>query len=195
MAICFLLNAASSWQMTIIAVVLFAIVIYPILALLERFPQYARFFSQRQPGEVKSSLILLCLMVALLTAIFWGWLGAKWKYIIIVAIMAWGYGDAAACLVGKTFGRHYLEHRLIEGKKTLEGTLAMVIVSGLAVFFTTVKYTSLSWHVCLLVALLVAPVCALVELYSLRGIDTITVPFATAISTFVVIQLFTGMRV
>lgn len=193
MAIFLLLNLVSSWQIAVISVVGFALGVYPILALLERFPQYARFFVQRRKGEVKMSLILICLMVATLTIVFWGWLGGAWKYIVIVAVLAWGYGDAAACLVGKIFGRHYIEHRLVEGKKTVEGTIAMLIVSGLAVFYATWKYTSAAWYLCLGVALLVAPICAIVELFSLRGTDTITVPFSAAIATFAFTHLLTSM--
>lgn len=193
MAILLLLNMVSSWQVVVISVVGFALGVYPILAILERFPQYAKFFVQRRKGEVKMSLILICLMVATLTAIFWGWLGGGWKYIIIVAVLAWGYGDAAACLVGKVFGRRYIEHRLVEGKKTVEGTMAMTIVSCAAIFFTIWNYTSAAWYLCFAVALLVAPICALVELFSLRGTDTITVPFSAAIATFAFTYLFTNM--
>ncbi len=194
-AISILLHALTSWHALVVGVSLFALGVYPILGLLERFPQYGRFFAQRRSGEVKMSLILLCLMIAILTIVFWGWLGTAWKYIIFVGVMAWGYGDAAAALVGKAFGRRYIVHRLVDGKKTVEGTLAMLVVSFVAVFVTTTIYSAAPWYLCLLVALLVSPVCAAVELCSRRGTDTITVPLSAAFSTFVLIFLFTGAGV
>jgi phytol kinase len=62
----------------------------------------------------------------------------------------------------------------------------MCIVAGLAVFFTLLMYAGQSWQVSLLVAALVAPVSATVELFSRRGMDTLTVPFSVA---FVVMPL------
>jgi len=195
MSVLLLLNVFGTWYMAVLAVLTFALIVYPILALVERFPLYGRFFAERKSGEVKMSLILAYLMIIVLTAVFWGWMGTSWKYVIVVAVMAWGYGDAAAALVGKAYGRHYIKHRLVEGKKTVEGTLSMFAVSWLAIFITTMMYAVEPWYLCLAIALLVAPVCALVELFSRRGTDTITVPFSAAISIFALVSFFTFLGV
>ncbi|NLY18439.1 MAG: hypothetical protein GX045_05730 [Clostridiaceae bacterium] len=169
--------------------VIFTFIAYPVLTLAERIPQYGSIFSERNKGEVKMSLLLLSLMVIVLITVFWGLLGPGWKYIITVAVMVWGLGDAAAALVGKAFGRHFIEHRMIEGKKTVEGTLAMFTLSSLAVFVTTLVYKIAPWYLCLVIALLVAAVCTVVELFSLRGSDTITVPLSAAVSTFIIVSV------
>jgi hypothetical protein len=52
------------------------------------------------------------------------------------------------------------------------GTQAMFVTAGLAIFFTFLFYAGQPWQVSLTVALLVAPVCAAVELFSNRGMDT-----------------------
>ena len=44
--------------------------------------------------------------------------------------------------------------------------------------------SGLSWYICLLIALVVSPLCGLVELISWRGTDTVTVPLATAALVF-----------
>lgn len=185
----------STWYSAVLAVLLFMLLVYPILTLAEHLPRYGKFFSERKKGEVKMSLVLVSLMVVILITIFWGWLGTSWKYNIVVAVMAWGLGDAAAALVGKAFGRHFIEHRLVEGKKTMEGTLAMFIVSSLAIFITTMIYAIGPWYLCLAIALLVAPVCAIVELFSHRGSDTITVPLSAAISTFMLVSFISYLGV
>ncbi len=153
---------------------------YPVLKLVEHSSFYKRIAVEREGGEFKSSLIIVQVSIATLIFIFWGLLGEEWRYIAVVAVMAWGFGDAAAALVGKAIGRRRIMHPRIEGAKTYEGTLAMFIVAGLAIFFSLLIYAGQPWYVSFIVALLVAPVCAAVELFSNRGMDTLTVPLSTA---------------
>jgi phytol kinase len=114
--------------------------------------------------------------------VFWGVLGTEWKYIAVVAVMAWGFGDAAAALVGKNFGRRRILHPQIEGTKTMEGTHAMYVTAGLAIFFTLLIYAGQPWYVSLDGRAAGAPVSAVVELFSNRGIDTLTVPISTGLA-------------
>ena len=195
MSVLVLLNEFDTWYLAMLAAIVFALALYPIISYLERFPKLMDMLIQRKDGEIKSSLIIVFLMMAILIAIFWGWLGEEWKFVIIISVMAWGYGDAAAALVGKAFGRHPIKHPLVEGAKTKEGTFAMYFVSGIVILVSLLVYTLLPWYLCLIGALLVAPICAVVELISHNGIDTITVPFATAIPIFTLIMLFSFMGV
>ena len=75
----------------------------------------------------------------------------------------------------------------------MEGTFAMFVVAGLAIFFTLLIYAGHPWQMSLAVAALVAPVCATVELLSSRGMDTLTVPLATAFTILSWISLFSFM--
>jgi phytol kinase len=177
-----LITLFSTWYMAVLAAALFALMVYPLLALVENSSLYKRIAVERQGGEFKSSLIIVQASISLLIFVFWGVLGTEWKYIAVVAVMAWGFGDAAAALVGKKFGRRRIFHPLIEGTKTMEGTHAMYIAAGLAIFFTLLVYAGQPWYVSLAVALLVAPVCAVVELFSNRGMDTLTVPISTGLA-------------
>jgi dolichol kinase len=145
---------------------------------------------QRKNGEIRSSLVLVFLMMAVLTFVFWGCLGEEWKYVTVVSVMAWGFGDGAAALVGKRFGRNVVNHRWVEGKKTVEGSIAMYGVAALALFFSLFLLTATPWYYCLIAALCVAPICSVVELFSRNGTDTITVPLATAIPTFLIMKFF-----
>ena len=150
---------------------------------------------QRKNGEIKSSLIIVFFMMAMLIAIFWGLMGEQWKYIIIVSVMTWGFGDAAAALVGKAYGRNPIKHPWIDGTKTREGTIAMCSVSATAILLCLMIYTSLPWYLCVVGAILVAPISAVIELISHHGLDTITVPFATAIPMFSLMILFSYIGV
>jgi phytol kinase len=63
-------------------------------------------------------------------------------------------------------------------------------VAGLAVFFTLLVYAGQSWQASLAVATLVAPVSATVELFSRRGLDTLTVPLSVAFLVLPLMSLF-----
>ena len=58
----------------------------------------------------------------------------------------------------------------------------MYVVAGLAIFLTLLVYAGQPWLISLVVAALVAPVGATVEVFSRRGLDTLTVPLAVAFS-------------
>ncbi len=175
-----LLGLFRAWYVAVLAAVALALLVYPVLALIERTALYKRLAVERQGGEFKRSLLIVQLSFAILIAVFWGVLGADWRYVAVVAVLAWGFGDAAAALVGKTFGRRRIEHPRVDGPKTVEGTAAMFVVAGLVIFFTLLLYAGQPWHVSAAAALLVAPVGAAVELFSRGGMDTITVPLAMA---------------
>jgi dolichol kinase len=177
-----LVTVFSTWYMAVLAALLLALIVYPLLMLVESSSLYKRIAVERQGGEFKISLIIVQVSLALMIFVFWGLLGAEWKYVAVVAVLAWGFGDAAAALVGKNFGRRRILHPWIQGTKTLEGTQAMFVISGLAIFFTFLLYAGQPWHVSFAVALLVAPVCAIVELFSNRGMDTLTVPISTGLA-------------
>ena len=72
----------------------------------------------------------------------------------------------------------------------MEGTQAMFITAGLAIFFTFLIYAGHPRYVSLAVALVVAPVSAIVELFSNRGMDTLTVPISTGLAVLSLMSLF-----
>ncbi|MBM3190512.1 MAG: phosphatidate cytidylyltransferase [Chloroflexi bacterium] len=187
-----LLRLFNSWYMAVAAAFLLVVVAYPVLFALEKTRYYKRWFADRaaRGGEFRKQLMYVQLSFGVLICVFWGLLGIQWHYIVAVSVMAWGFGDAAAALVGKAFGRRHILHRFIEGAKTCEGTLAMVVVAALAVFLTLLFYAGQSWYVSLLVAVVVAPICGAVELFSQKGTDTITVPLAAALSVLPLMLLF-----
>jgi dolichol kinase len=184
-----LVTLFSAWYMAVLAACTFALLAYPLLALVEKAPFYRRIAVEREGGEFKRSLIIVQVSLAFMIFFFWGLLGPEWKYVAVVAVMAWGFGDAAAALVGKKYGRRPIRHPRIEGAKTMEGTEAMFVTAGLAIFFTFILYAGHPWQISLTVALLVAPVCALVELFSNRGMDTLTVPISTGLAVLSLMSL------
>ena len=187
-----LLRLFSTWYMAVLAAFCLVLLAYPALYLLEKTELYKKYFVDRteRGGELRKQLLYVQISFAALILFFWGILGAKWQYMVAVAVMAWGFGDAAAALVGRFLGKRTFVHAWIEGAKTHEGTLAMMVAAFVAVFFTLLFLSGLSWYICLLISLIVAPIAGVVELFSKRGTDTLTIPFATAAVVFPLVVLF-----
>ncbi|MDO9534110.1 MAG: hypothetical protein Q7J85_01980 [Bacillota bacterium] len=192
LSIFLLLELFSAWYLAIAAAFLLVLIAYPLLIVVEKTAWYRRTFVDRavKGGELRKQLIYVQLSFAVLIFIFWGLLGSSWHYVVAVAVMAWGFGDAAAALVGKAFGRRRVLHYLVHGGKTYEGTGAMMLFAGLAAFFTLLIYAGQPWYISLLISIIVAPVCGIVELFSRRGTDTLTVPLSAAFLMMPLIHLF-----
>ncbi len=189
-----LVSLFRAWWPAVIVTGVFALLLYPVLTLAERHPAYTGFFSERRRGEVKRSMLLVCGMIIVLMTVYWGGLGESGKKIVLVAVLAWGCGDAAAALVGKAFGKNPIPHPFINGRKTYEGTLAMFLVSFIAIV-ATMQLQHADWLPSLLVAVPVGLVCATVELFSPHGLDTLTVPFAASFAMFVTLRLLAQLGV
>lgn len=190
-----LLELFSSWYIAVLVALMFIVVVYPILTGLENSSFFKRIEVERDPGEFKRSLVIVQLTFATLIFVFWGLLGENWKYIVLVATLTWGFGDAAAALVGKAVGRNHIRNPRIEGTKTVEGTLAMYVVAALTIFMTLLIGAHQPWYVSAIVAVLVGLVGAVVELFSHRGMDTMTVPFAVGFSVLLLMSFFSFLGV
>ncbi len=180
--------AFMTWWISAMAAVVFIVMVYPILVFAERIPGYSELLTERKCGEIKSSLVVVFSMFAVLICVCWGWIGEK--YLVIASVFAWGLGDAAAALVGIRLGRHYIEGRLIEGRKSLEGTLAMFVVSFISVLIVLLANGTAEWYGYIPIAAVTAAVCAAVELYTKGGMDTLTCPFAAAAVLISLVRLW-----
>jgi len=170
--------AFRTWWIASLAALVFTSIVYPLLFLAEKLDCYSELLTERKSGEIKHSLVLVFSMFAVLNSICWGWLGERW--LVLACICAWGFGDAAAALIGKKYGRRYLEGKLIEGRKSVEGTLAMFTVSFIAVFIVLLINGNIAWYASLTIAVLTAAASSVVELFTRNGMDTVTCPFAAA---------------
>ena len=178
------------WWMAALTAVLFAVAVYPLLALGERVKGYSRLLTERKSGEIKRSLLVVFFMFALVVCVCWGWLGDK--ILVLASIYAWGFGDAAAALVGKRFGKHKLQWKKIDGRKSAEGTFAMFAVSLCSVAVLLMLQGGLPWYGVAVTALVTAAVSAAVELYTPGGMDTITCPLAAMAVLLPLVRLLGG---
>ena len=178
--------AAGSWQAAALTSVLIAAVLYPILAALENAAWYGRLFVQKTPGEIKRSLLLLFLMFAAMISLAWGVFGRP--HLAATAILMWGTGDAAAALVGIPCGRHKVRSRFTDGKKSWEGSLAMLAVSFVSgmIMLAAVQKTALPQALAITAAAALTGTAT--ELFSPSEYDTVTVPAVIAAVLLIMAQ-------
>ena len=170
---------AGSWQAAALTSVLIAIALYPVLAALENASWFGKLFVQKSPGEIKRSLLLLFLMFAALISVAWGWFASP--HLAAAAILMWGTGDAAAALVGIPWGKHKVRSRFTDGKKSWEGSLAMLAVSFLSGVMILLAEQKTALPQTLLMAFLGAVLGTATELFSPSEYDTVTVPVVIVI--------------
>ncbi len=176
-----LLLCTDSWVAAVLVELTFLAVIIVALHYFERFPFYKKLLVEKGDHEVITSFVLLFSLMTILIALFWGGFGPDYAYIAAAAIMAWGPGDGAAAIVGKNWGRHKLSGPHIEGIKSLEGTVAMGVTSFLCTALTLYLLSDMGLIALLGICAIIAPIAALVELYTKHGMDTVTVPIVASV--------------
>ncbi len=192
LSIFLLLHLFTRWYFAIGAALSFIIIAYPVLLILEKKSSFKKILVNREKekGELRKQLLFVQLIFSILIFIYWGLLGPDWRFVVAGAVMAWGFGDAAAALVGKFIGRIKIFYKFMEKSKTFEGTAAMSITAALFLFLTLVFYGGIPWPSSLLISIVVGPVSSIVELFSKQGSDTLTVPFAASVLIFSMVRLF-----
>ena len=118
--------------------------------------------------------VLLPLACATLLLWFWG----DRVYVAVAGIFAASFGDTTAALVGRRMGTR--KYRTLGQERSMEGTLALFLVSALTMAPVLAILGGLGWHQAIAFALISATVAASVETVSVYGTDNFTVPIATA---------------
>lgn len=180
----------AKWWHCVAFIVGFGIILYPLLGAFCKIPGFSAFVNERKNGEFVSSMILaLGVMVGSIT-IGWGLMGDK--YIVLAGVYAWGVGDAFAALIGKRFGKHKITWRFVDNKKSVEGTLAMVLTSAVAVFTVLMLRGGVSPILCAVISLVAATASAFVELCTKNGWDTVTCPLVSMLIILPMTMLLGG---
>ncbi len=171
-----MIMTAGSWQAAALAALTCMAALFPVLTLCEKEKWYAKLLVQKSPGEVKRSMLMIFLVIAAAVAVGWGLFGKQ--KIAAAAVLIWGIGDAAAALVGVPFGKHKVKMKGTDGKKSWEGSAAMLVVSFLGGLGMLLWGQGTPFGQALAAAFLASAVGTAVELYSPSEYDTVTVPAA-----------------
>ncbi|WP_026495721.1 diacylglycerol/polyprenol kinase family protein [Butyrivibrio sp. WCD3002] len=178
-----MIYSAKNWIAATLVPIMIIIIMYPGLLHAEKDKRFTQMVSQRREGELKSSLLQLFLTIAAIIAISWGLLGHK--EFAVAAILMWGFGDAAAALIGKRFGKHkVLRFKHVDHKKSWEGTAAMSVVAFAFGLASLMIVGNIPLESSLPAVIIAAPLAALTELFTKNGYDTVTVPFVSVAALF-----------
>lgn len=179
------------WYYSVFTSIGAALFFYVILILIENINFFSKFMIERKKGEFISSLFIMFLMYISVTTICWGILDDR--LLGICSIYAWGPGDAFAAIIGKSYGKHYLVGKHIEGTKSVEGTVSMFVVSFISILIVLLARGDMKWYAYLVIATVTAIVSTIAELFSLKGMDTIICPTASMITIIILVYLFGGL--
>ena len=172
----------STWWIAEISVACLLVGVIIILFIIERFAFYQEFFIEKYKHEVIISFVIYFLVMASLIAFFW--LYRDSKYFVIMAILAWSLGDAAASTFGHLCGRNTLSGKLIEGTKSVEGSVACFVFAFAVPFIMLLVVYQYVWWLALLSALSTALGVTLAELFTKKGLDNLTCPLMAGIILF-----------
>ncbi|MBM3130294.1 MAG: phosphatidate cytidylyltransferase [Chloroflexi bacterium] len=98
--------------------------------------------------------------------------------LLVASLMPMTWGDAFAALIGQRFGAR--KFAILGQTRSLEGTLAMLVFSWLAVFLTLIFFAQPAAP-SFIIALVVALSASIVEALSPFGMDNLTVPLSSAL--------------
>ncbi len=125
------------------------------------------------PGTVWYAVSLFLLVIA-------GYI-LDMPFVAAGGMLAMGYGDGLGAIVGRLFGKMRFPYPYV--KKSVEGTTAVALFSGLAVFAACMIYLK-DMKFALCAAMCCALPAAVTELFSPRGTDNLTLPLTTGLIIF-----------
>ncbi len=191
LSIFILVEGFTTWYLAVLGAATLVAVAYPALLFLERQFFFQSSFAHREgdPGELRRQMVQVQITFALLLAVIWGIFGPEHRYVVVAAVMGWSFGDAAAALFGKAFGKRKIRHKWVDDGKTHEGSWAMTAFVGAALFLTLFLYGGVPWWASALAALSLAPLATAIEAFSPAGTDTFTVPIGTAAALYPLLKL------
>ncbi len=104
---------------------------------------------------------------------------AKEPVYFLVPIAVLAFADSAAALIGSRFGRRiYYPYRLKHGAKSVEGSLAFLVMAFAAGVLVLSLFTSLPFYHVLMLAALLGALSTVVESLCGNGLDNLFVPLA-----------------
>ncbi len=116
----------------------------------------------------------------------------RYQEILVISILVMALADTAAALVGKRYGAH--PYHFTRERKSVEGTVAMFIVTVLVVFFSLMVSSKHSIAERLWTALVVGVIATAVESLSSYGSDNLTIPISISFVLFLMLNATEAMR-
>lgn len=176
-----LLIIPTHWWIAEIVMGIGAIGIVVLLLIFERTEIYKKFFVEKNKHEILISFLIFFLVVIYLIALFWGYRGEAHRYLVIIALLSWGLGDAAAAIFGRLIGKHIVSGKVIGGNKSIEGSVMCFVFALVISFLLLFLLMHYLWWLSLIEALLIALLVSFAELFTKKGLDNLTCPLVASV--------------
>ena len=98
-----------------------------------------------------------------------------------VGILVMGYGDGLAAIIGNKYGKHKIIYN-----KSIEGSITMFITSLIITATTLLIFSIYNF---LLIALVVSIIATIVELFTPKGLDNLSVPLITSLALYLLLLI------
>lgn len=157
--------------------------IAPFIFILLNYYSYKTNLIKSMEREGKGNLGTVYFPIALFILVIFSFI-VKDSFYGGVGILVLGYGDGLAGLIGSKFGKTKVYH-----DKTLAGLLTMFIASFVVILLLFMIYTPITGFVVYLFSFVIAITASLVELFTKKGLDNLTVPFVVTLLTYLLVGL------
>ncbi|MGQ4832332.1 MAG: hypothetical protein ACP6IS_00375 [Candidatus Asgardarchaeia archaeon] len=104
--------------------------------------------------------------------------------VYVSGILALAWGDGSGEVIGRPFGKHKIEFLWIS--KSIEGSLAVFIMSAFAILFSLVIFGNFS-IILVPYVFLIGLVISFIELFCYRWIDNLIIPFVSSILVYLLL--------
>jgi len=153
----------------------------PISFIIINYISYKRHLIKPMEREGKGSFGTIYFPIALLILVIASFTITN-VYIGAIGILVLGYGDGLAAVMGLKYGK-----RKLYREKTVIGSLTMFITSCVVIGFMMLYLTSLKQAIW--ISLVIAIIAMLVELFTPKSLDNLTVPIATSLLAMLLMLL------
>ena len=174
----------TQWWISEIILGIITVGIITVLLIFESLKYYQDLFIEKGKHEILLSILMFFVLSAVLIAFFFGYRGNEHKYYVIIALLSWGLGDAAASVFGHLLGKHKVSGKFIEGIKSIEGSVACFLFAFVISLILLIVLMHYILWLALLESILIGVVVSLSELFTKKGMDNLTCPIAASIILF-----------
>jgi len=157
-------------------VVLLAVFCVALMAAVRTIPRLRSHLGKGLHGVKRSSWgeVYFAIAVALVF-----WLSGGDPVLFSLPVLVLTLADASGALAGMRYSSESSRYETLDGRKSVEGSVAFFVVCFLAVLVPLLLATEIDRAECLLIALAIAAVAMLIEAISVGGLDNLLLPLGT----------------
>lgn len=166
----------------------------PIIFVLLNYYSYKKdLIKSMERGKSSNDLGTVYFPISLIILILLTWdgglLGEDMKYLGALGILIMGYGDGFAAVIGEKYGQ--IKYKVLDNVKSLEGSIGVLTLSFMvSILILGIKF-GFDVHI-FQISFTIAVIATLVEAFTPRGFDNLSVPIISALGAYFFIYIING---